>query len=67
MQNGSNTAKIAVKTGGWIVCPSCRRNKRLMRIGPDTEAKNLRVYCRDCKHEIILNIDKGQRVELRSQ
>lgn len=67
MQNGANTAKIAVKTDGWVTCPYCRRNKRLLRINQDTEARNLQVYCRDCKHELILNIAKGQRVELRSQ
>lgn len=67
MQYGGNTAKIAVKTGGWVTCPYCRRNRRLLHILPDTEARNLQVYCRECKRELILNIDKGQRVELRSQ
>ena len=38
-----------------------------MRVLPNTEARSLQVYCRDCKREIILDIDKGQRVELRSQ
>lgn len=67
MPNSVKTAKIAVKTGGWVPCPYCRRNQRLLRVLPDTEARSLQVYCRDCKRELILNIDKGQRVELRSQ
>lgn len=51
---------------GWVVCPVCRRNQRLLRIDDDTEAKALPVYCRDCKHEIILDIGRGQSVERRS-
>lgn len=38
-----------------------------MRVLPQTQAKSLEVYCRDCKSTMILNIDEGQRVELRSQ
>lgn len=51
---------------GWITCPVCRRNKRLLRITPDTQADCLPVFCRDCKTEIILHIDRGQSVERRS-
>lgn len=64
MQNAAKTVKLTVKDG-WISCPYCKR--KLMRIRQDTLARSLQVYCRDCKREIILNIDKGQRVELRSQ
>ena len=38
-----------------------------LRIDPETEAKGFPVYCRDCKRESVLNIEPGQRVELRSQ
>lgn len=51
---------------GWVQCPICKRNRRLLRVYPDTRAEALRVYCRDCKHEVILDID-GQSVERRSQ
>ena len=61
-----SAVKLFVKNG-WISCPCCRRNTRLMRVLPETEAKCLVVFCRNCKREMILNIDKGQRVELRSQ
>mgnify|MGYP001039237730 CR=1 FL=1 len=57
--------KISVKDG-WITCPQCRRNHRLLRITDETEAKNLEVFCRDCKKTIILNIERGQSVERRS-
>ena len=57
--------KITVKNG-WITCPNCRRNKKLLRIDPDTEAVGLPVWCKDCKTEIILDIHRGQSVERRS-
>jgi len=38
-----------------------------MRVLPETRARSLEVFCRDCKSTIILDIDEGQRVELRSQ
>ena len=66
MKSETRPAKLAVKNG-WIACPCCRRNKRLMRVLPETQARSLEVFCRDCKSTIILDIDKGQRVELRSQ
>lgn len=52
---------------GYLVCPHCLRNKRVIQIQPDTKAENLRVYCRDCKKETIVDIDQGQCFESRSQ
>lgn len=65
MQSTAKYGTIEVKNG-WLTCPVCNRNKKLLRIDRDTEAKGLPVYCRDCKHESILDISRGQRVELRS-
>lgn len=65
MKSQARTDKLTVKDG-WISCPVCRRNKRLLRITPETEAKGLPVFCRDCKAEIILDIARGQSVERRS-
>ena len=65
MQAKEIRGKLVVKDG-WIVCPVCKRNRHLHRIMPDTEAKNLPVYCKDCKTELILNIARGQSVERRS-
>lgn len=63
-----NTAKdgIITTTDGWIACPECRRNKRLLRITDRTEAVSLPVFCRVCKREIILNIERGQSVKRQS-
>ena len=61
-----NRGKLVVKDG-WLICPVCRRNRRLHRINADTEAKNLPVYCKDCKTELILDIARGQSVERRGQ
>lgn len=66
LQVDQNYAKLNVRNG-WLECPICHRNKRLLRIERDTEARELPVYCRDCKQESILNIEKGQSVERRSQ
>lgn len=59
---------VTIREGGFIVCPSCERiklrqpgwrvNRSLLRIEPDTRAHALRVQCRSCKAEIILNIDE---------
>lgn len=65
MQNAKKPATIVLKDG-WITCPVCRRNRRLLRIEDSTEAQGLPVYCRDCKTEIILDISRGRSVERRS-
>lgn len=52
---------------GYLQCPNCRRNKRLMKIHPDTVATRVVVFCRDCKTEHIVDIEKGQCYESRSQ
>lgn len=51
---------------GWISCPNCRVNKRLLRVSDETEAKGLPVFCRSCKTEVILDIKRGQSVKRRS-
>lgn len=52
--------------GGWAQCPVCRRNRRLARVLPETEGKNIAWFCKDCKQEIIVDIERGQSVERRS-
>lgn len=65
LQKCGKRGKLTVKDG-WVTCPVCKRNRHLIRIEPETVAKELPVFCRDCKSEIILNIDRGQSVERRS-
>lgn len=65
LREGAKCGKLVVKDG-WVTCPVCRRNHRLIRIEPETEARNLPIFCRDCKSTVILDIDRGQSVERRS-
>jgi len=65
LQGQRKYGTLTVKDG-WVTCPVCRRNRHLIRIEPETVAKALPVFCRDCKSEIILDIDRGQSVERRS-
>lgn len=64
MQSQKKCGTLVVKDG-WITCP-CGRNHRLMRIKDGTEAHCLPVYCRSCKREIILDIERGQSVKRQS-
>lgn len=65
MQKNRECDKLTV-TDGWVTCPVCKRNHRLIRVGPETEARGLPVYCRTCRSEMILNIDRGQSVKRQS-
>lgn len=65
MQNESKCGKLVVKDG-WVTCPNCKRNHRLIKITDETEARNFPVYCRTCRSEIVLNIDRGQSVKRQS-
>lgn len=65
MQNEKSCGKLNVKDG-WLICPNCKRNHRLLRVEPETQARGLPVYCRTCRTEIILNIDRGQSVKRQS-
>lgn len=67
MQNRPERGTLVPVKNGWITCPVCGRNHRLLRITPETEATGLPVYCRTCKTEVILNIEKGQSVKRQSQ
>lgn len=40
---------------GWLICPACGQWK-VLRILPNTEARNLPVYCKRCHQESIVNI-----------
>lgn len=45
---------------GYLVCPNCRRNKRLIRVAPEAKATCLAVFCRDCKKEIRIDMNEGR-------
>lgn len=66
MQNQVFCGKIMPVKDGWLACPTCRRNKRLLKIDSDTRAEALPVFCRDCKTQYKIDIDRGQCFESRS-
>lgn len=41
----------------WVLCPICGGKTRT-KIRPDTEAKNLIVFCPKCKKESVVDIEK---------
>lgn len=65
LQSQTECGKLVVKDG-WVTCPVCKRNHRLIRVDLETEAKDLPVYCRTCRQEIVLNIERGQSVKRQS-
>lgn len=67
MQLRENCGKMLTTEGGYLVCPICKRNRRVKRISADEQAKNLILYCRDCKTEFRVDIVRGQCFESRSQ
>lgn len=67
MQSVDKHGRMLTVKNGWLECPNCRRNKRLMKINSDTVASRVVAFCRDCKEENIVDIDKGQCYESRSQ
>lgn len=67
MQNQDTHGKMLTVMAGYLVCPVCHRNRRLAKIRSDTEGINIPVFCRDCKHEIIIDISRGQCFESRSR
>lgn len=66
MQEQVKCGKLTVKDG-WLACPVCNRNIHLLKIRPDTQAQNLQVFCRTCRSEIVVNIEKGQCVKRQCQ
>lgn len=67
LQTLEKDGKMLTVKDGYLVCPNCRRNKRLIQVRPETRAERLVVFCRDCKTETIVDIDKGQCFESRGR
>ncbi len=63
MHNIASCGKMLTVRNGWLCCPNCCRNNRMLRILPDTTAHRVQVFCRTCKAEIIVDIDKGECFE----
>ena len=41
---------------GYLLCPICQRQK-VLRLLPETEGKQIAVYCKYCRKESVVNID----------
>ena len=67
MNSPVKRGKLLPVTEGWLACPVCRRNRRLLRVYPDTSGNKIQVFCRLCKSEIIVNIDKGECFQSHGQ
>ena len=67
MQTAENHGKLLTVRDGYLECPKCRRNRRLMKIPPNAQAHGIVVFCRDCKTEHIVDIFEGQCFESRSR
>ena len=59
VQNG----RMLTVADGFVQCPTCRHNKKLQPIMPDTEASRLVLFCRVCKNRITVDIHDGQCFE----
>lgn len=67
MKSEAVHGKLIPVRDGYLICPVCRRNRRLMKINPDTEGRGIVAFCRVCKTEHIVDIVQGQSYESQSQ
>ena len=67
LHNSPVCDKILPVENGWLICPRCRRNRRVMKITPKTFGLNVAAFCKDCKWEGLIDIQEGQCFESRSQ
>lgn len=63
MQDKGKYGRMLTVKDGWLECPSCRRNGRLMQVRSDTEGHNIVAFCRVCKTEHVVDIVKGECFE----
>jgi hypothetical protein len=66
LQNQEKRVKLIVRNG-YVICPVCRRNKRMHRVTEYADGKRIPAFCRDCKTEFELDMHEGQCFESRSQ
>lgn len=67
MRTRGKYGKMLTVRDGYLECPSCRRNRKMMQVLPDTEGRRIVVYCRICKTEHIVDIVKGECFESYGQ
>lgn len=67
LQSKTKRGTMLIVRDGYLICPRCQGTKKLCRIELDTTARNMPVFCRCCKLEIKIDIDKGQCFKSQSQ
>lgn len=67
LQDKEKRGRMLTVEDGWLVCPFCKLNRRVMKIDPDTVAMRLPAYCRSCKREFRVDIQKGQSFKSQSR
>lgn len=56
MQSSKYCGKIVTRDG-YLLCPICQRQK-VLRLLPETEGKQIAVWCKNCRRESIVDIDQ---------
>lgn len=67
MKNESERDIMLTVRDGYLVCPRCLVNRKVVKVDQDTTAHNLAVFCRSCKLELKIDIVEGQCFKSRSQ
>lgn len=63
MNGIKKSATLKVKDGRYA-CPNCQQ-RTYQEADPETEAKNLKLWCKHCKSGFYVNIAQGQCVTNR--
>lgn len=58
MQNSEKACKLVVRNGRYV-CPNCKQTTN-QKASEDTNAQRLILWCRNCKAEFVVNIERGQ-------
>nr|DAP85398.1 MAG TPA: cysteine-rich protein [Caudoviricetes sp.] len=59
MRTTTEHGRLLTVKDGYVVCPVCKRNKKLLPILPDTSGRRIVAYCRLCKARTIVDIEDG--------
>lgn len=66
MQTEAKSGRMLTVKNGHAVCPTCRK-RMSPKILLTTAGKDIVLFCRLCKEEIIVDIEQGQRLKGRGQ
>ena len=63
LQTARTSGKMLTVRDGYLICPVCRQNRKLLPVLPSTSGRDIVAWCSKCKHRTIVNIDHGQCFE----